>query len=210
MAFIKRARVRAGLLAAAPIVLLGALGVVPASAAADTTAPTAARALLEAAMAETPALPTDLPAGTTLAKHNCVVIHRTSDATLQSVTCADLWFFDDGGNSKVWGGNEVLCESLSGNLADCSDPTIGYIKESAGLESDEFPTRPESGACGQVLGHSDCGTRRVENITGDFDEASDFGGTTCHYTGTSVATVEMSDGIATEASVQTTLFSHPC
>src|ERR1043166_7300171 len=146
MPFIKRAHVRATILAAVSAVSLGALGVVPPGAAAGTAPPTA-RTLLQAAMALTPALPSGLPAGTKLEKHNCVVIHRNSDATLQSVTCADLWFYDFGGLSKVWGGNEVLCESLSGNLADCSHPTIGFIEESAGLKSPDFPTKTESGEC---------------------------------------------------------------
>jgi hypothetical protein len=204
---VKHARVRAGILAAVSAVSLGALGAFPASAAAGT-AQSAQRTALQEAMALTPALPPGLPAGTQLIKHNCVVIHRNSDATLESVVCADLWFLNDFGLSEVWAGNEVYCQNLAGNLADCSHPAIGFIQEEAQLFSTIFPTRSQTGLCGQAKGHSDCGTRRVENITQEDEQGED--GDTCVSTALATATVEMSDGVVASGSAITGSFTHSC
>ena len=55
------------------------------------------------------------------------------------------------------------------------------ITEEAQMTSPQFPGRSyvQTGACGSVIGHSDCGVRRVENVTpSQTDDPNDLDGAT--------------------------------
>lgn len=150
--------------AVAALVLGGVTVLAGTASAGTTTAATVSgpRSLAQEVAAVRPA---GVPAGAGLLLHNCQVIHRTNDgaASIESVHCADVWDKQVSPTVlDVWGGNEVLCQTLAGTLADCPS-----IQESAELivSGPEPANMSESGTCGTRLGHSDCGARRVENVT---------------------------------------------
>ncbi|HEY7146185.1 MAG TPA: hypothetical protein VH637_18245 [Streptosporangiaceae bacterium] len=216
MSFITRPRARAGILAAVPVMALGALSVIPASAStpAGTVQPGPSASSRPVTLAHPPALehvpaavrPASVPAGATLEEHKCSVIFETASHSEESVHCADVWrthvsaTIDD-----VYGGNEVLCQTPGGTLMDCLS-----IREQAQLTSPGFATQTEAGTCGHVLGHSDCGTRRVENVaTPDpVQRASTFG---CSFTGVANDDiVETSDGTTAAGTVSTDIYFTHC
>ena len=189
---------------------LGALGMVPASASTAGTVQLAQRALSRVPAAAV--RPAGVPAGSVLEKHNCAVIHVTPNGHEESVHCADVWFKaipDEGGIGDVFGGNEVYCQTPGGTLMDCDS-----ITEEAQMTSPQFPGKSyvQTGACGTVIGHSDCGVRRVENVTpSQTDDPNDLDGATCVYTGHAVDdVVETSDDTTAAGTIATGPFSIGC
>ena len=156
--------------------------------------------------------PAGVPAGATLEKHNCAVIHLTPNGHEESVHCADVWFMpipDEPGIGRVYGGNEVYCQSPAGTLMDCDS-----ITEEAQLTSPQFPGKvlTEAGACGTVIGHSDCGARRVENVTpSQTDDTNDNDNGHCTYTGHAVDdVVETSDDTTAAGTIATGPYTIVC
>jgi hypothetical protein len=201
-------RARTGVLAAMSVMSLGALSLLPASAGASTAAvavPLTQSAALRLAAAS-PAV--GVPAGSTLEEVKCVVLHVTPNGHERSVHCAEVWFLSDGGESQVTAGNDVYCQSLINGdpLSDCD-----VIEEEVQLRSPQFPTRTQvqSGECGTIIGHSDCGARTVTNATTPI-RVDIFDTGMCSFTATSIDSAETSDDTTAAGTVTTPAFSVAC
>jgi hypothetical protein len=203
MPFAGRVRARTGLLVAISAISLGTLGMLPATASARAVPVTPGAAIRMAAAVR----PAAVPAGSQEVRAKCVTIHVTPNGHEESVNCAELWFLDDGNESMMTAQNVVFCQETIANMpiVDCDS-----IRESASIVSPEFPTLSESGECGTIIGHSDCGARLVTNNAPPREfPGLDHGGT-CSFTASSSATVETSDDQVHSASVTTNPFSHNC
>lgn len=208
MPFATRARVRTGVLAALSVVALGLLSVLPASASASTAAGAVPLARGAAFRMTAAARPASVPPGSVEKEVKCAVIHLTGNKHEESVHCAELWFLSDGGNSEVTAENVVFCQATIGNmaLADCD-----FIKEEVQLKSPQFPTFTQSGECGTIIGHSDCGARNVDNTAESkrIDILDGTGGR-CTFTASSSDTVETSDDVTASATVTSPALTEPC
>jgi hypothetical protein len=193
-----RRRTSRGVRAAAAVasLVLGGVALFAGTASAGTTG-AAAGSLSPAASQAFPAVrPAGVPAGATLEAHNCAVIHRVDDATEESVHCADIWWENISEvENAIWAGNEVLCQNLAGALEDCPS-----ISETVQFTSPQFSTQTQSGACGTRIGHSDCGARRIENVT-PVTVLNPFLTSKCSFTSAAVDTVDTYDG----ANIQRTI-----
>jgi hypothetical protein len=188
---------------ATAVLSLGVLGAAPATASTTVTAPQPGPPpLLHVPAAVRPAA---VPAGAALVEHKCAVIFETASKSEESVHCADVWMFSEGTTNLIWGGNEVLCQTPAGALRDCVS-----IREHSELSSPEFATRTQSGICGTAVGHSDCGARRVENVTGSIG-VNPFGDFVCSFAGiASDDIVETSDGTTAAGTVTSNIFDTAC
>jgi hypothetical protein len=200
-------RARTGVLVAMSVVSLGLLSVIPGLPASASTAAGAVPLAQGAAFRMTAAArPAGVPAGSAEKEVQCAVIHLTGNKHEESVHCAEVWFLSDGNASLVTAENVVLCQATIGNmaLADCD-----FIKETVRLASPEFATGTESGECGTIIGHTDCGARNVDN-TAPSRQVADFSTGTCTFTASSSDTVETSDDVTVSATVTTPAFSTTC
>lgn len=79
------------------------------------------------------------------------------------VACATLWYAQDGSTEYFDAENSIYCVDSSGNVIDCEG-----IQETVGMCFAGGAGCPytQSGICGGVFGHSDCGTRIVSNFSG--------------------------------------------
>ena len=156
----------------------------------------------------TAAVPAGVPAGSVLEEVKCAVIHETPNMHEEPHHCAEVWFLSDGGNSEVTAGNDVYCQSTLGSdpLSDCDS-----IQEQVQLKSPQFPTRTQtqSGECGTIIGHSDCGARTVTNATAAI-RVDIFDSGTCTFTATSSDIVETSDDTTASATITTPAFTVAC
>ena len=100
------------------------------------------------------------PAATTTIFHTCAVIGSPSGG-VEGVHCADLL----NENGEFVAQNEVLCQNTSsGAVVDCGaifESVETASTDAEGVVGVEQPV--QSGECGAIIGHSDCGARRVEN-----------------------------------------------
>ncbi|HEY3980559.1 MAG TPA: hypothetical protein VGM79_25000 [Streptosporangiaceae bacterium] len=207
MPFSTRARIRTGVVTALSVLALGLLAVSPALPASAAMAASAVPLAQGAAFRLTAAsVPAGVPAGSAEEEVKCAVIHLTGNKHEESVHCAEVWFLSDGGVSEVTAENVVFCQATIGNmaLADCD-----FIEEEVQLKSPEFPTFTESGECGTIIGHSDCGARNVDN-TAPSRRIDIFDTGHCTFTATSSDTVETSDDTTVSATVTTPAFSVAC
>ena len=207
MPFVKRARARTGVLVALSVMSLGLLSMVPAIPASAGTAAVAVPLAQGAAFRLTAAaVPASVPAGSVEEEVKCAVIHLTGNKHEESVHCAEVWFLSDGGVSEVTAENVVFCQATIGNmaLADCD-----FIEEEVQLKSPQFPTMTQSGECGTIIGHTDCGARNVDN-TAPSKRVDIFDTGHCTFTATSSDTVETSDDVTASATVTTPAFSVVC
>jgi hypothetical protein len=207
MPFVTRARARTGFLVALSVMSLGLLSTVSAIPASASTAAVAVPLAQGAAFGLTAsAVPAGVPSGSVEEEVKCAVIHLTGNKHEESVHCAELWFLSDGGVSEVTAENVVFCQATIGSmaLADCD-----FIEEEVQLKSPEFPALTQSGECGTIIGHSDCGARNVDN-TAPSKRVDIFDTGHCTFTATSADTVETSDDTTVSATVTTPAFSVVC